>query len=70
MIIKKIILMLQLILTAMLLQPIESFAQEEIPVYLIDRGTGIPMSIFGTYVRDGELLVYPFYEYYLPRCSR
>ena len=41
-----------------------SFAQEEIPVYLSDRGTGIPISIFGTYVRDDELLVYPFYEYY------
>ena len=64
MIIKKSILMLQLILTALLLQATASFAQEEIPVYLSDRGTGIPMSIFGTYVRDGELLVYPFYEYY------
>jgi hypothetical protein len=29
-----------------------------------DRGTGVPLSIFGTYVTRGELIVYPFYEYY------
>jgi hypothetical protein len=32
--------------------------------YLRDRGTGLPTSMFGTYVRKGELLVYPFFEYY------
>lgn len=31
---------------------------------LRDRGSGIPTSMFGTYVRPGELLVYPFFEYY------
>jgi hypothetical protein len=31
---------------------------------LDDRGPGVPTSMFGTYVRKGELLVYPFYEYY------
>ncbi len=40
-------------------------AQEQLPVYLQDRGTGIPTSMFGTYVRPGELLVYPFIEYYM-----
>src|SRR5262245_62098643 len=35
-----------------------------LPAYLQDRGTGIPTSMFGTYVRKGELLVYPFFEYY------
>ncbi len=34
-----------------------------LPDYLSDRGTGLPTSLFGTYVRRGELLVYPFYEY-------
>lgn len=34
------------------------------PAYLRDRGTGIPTSMFGTYVRRGELLFYPFFEYY------
>jgi hypothetical protein len=29
-----------------------------------DRGPGIPVSMFGTYVERGELLVYPFVEYY------
>ncbi|KPK81045.1 MAG: hypothetical protein AMS25_07990 [Gemmatimonas sp. SM23_52] len=44
--------------------PTAGSAQEELPVYLQDRGTGVPSSMFGTYIRRGELLVYPFYEYY------
>ena len=64
------VIVVSVILAAML-QPRKSFPQEvqdpedpeNLPVYLRDRGTGIPMSIFGTYVRKGELLVYPFYEY-------
>lgn len=39
-------------------------AQQEKPVYLKDRGTGQPTSMFGTYINKGEFLVYPFYEYY------
>jgi hypothetical protein len=31
---------------------------------LRDRGTGIPLSQFGTYIATGELVVYPFFEYY------
>ncbi len=42
-----------------------TFAQEKLPVYLQDRGSGIPTSMFGTYVRPGELLVYPFIEFYM-----
>jgi hypothetical protein len=34
-----------------------------LPRFLRDRGTGVPASIFGTYIRRGELLVYPFFEY-------
>jgi hypothetical protein len=34
-----------------------------LPSYLYDRGDGIPTSMFGTYVREKELLVYTFYEY-------
>jgi len=34
------------------------------PIYLQDRGTGVSTSMFGTYVRQNELIVYPFYEYY------
>ncbi len=29
-----------------------------------DRGEGVATSMFGTYVRKGELLVYPFFEHY------
>ena len=29
-----------------------------------DRGTGVPISMFGTYVNRGELILYPFFEYY------
>src|SRR5438876_1176205 len=42
--------------------PITACAQR-LPTYLADRGTGIATSMFGEYVRSGELLVYPFYEY-------
>jgi hypothetical protein len=38
-------------------------AAQALPSYLADRGTGISMSQFGTYVEPGELIVYPFYEY-------
>jgi hypothetical protein len=31
---------------------------------LRDRGEGVPLSMFGTYLDGGELLVYPFFEYY------
>jgi hypothetical protein len=39
-------------------------AQETTPPFLRDRGTGIATSMFGTYVRKGEWLLYPFFEYY------
>jgi hypothetical protein len=29
-----------------------------------DRGPGIPSSMFGTYIEQGEVLIYPFFEYY------
>ncbi len=32
-----------------------------------DRGAGMPTSMFGSYIREGELLVYPFYEHYRDR---
>lgn len=47
-----------------LLAAARSRADEALPDYLRDRGTGIPTSMFATYVRPGELLVYPFFEYY------
>lgn len=41
-----------------------AFAQGGNMDYLRDRGSGQPTSMFGTYIRRGELLVYPFFEYY------
>lgn len=41
----------------------EAWSQDLAP-YLRDRGPGIATSMFGTYVKKGELLVYPFFEYY------
>lgn len=38
---------------------------DDLPAHLRDRGEGMPLSIFGTYVQKGQLLVYPFFEYYL-----
>jgi hypothetical protein len=37
------------------------------PPYRADRGPGVATSMFGTYVRGGELLVYPFVEHYRDR---
>lgn len=37
---------------------------QELPRHLRDRDTGVATSMFGTYVREGELLVYPFFEWY------
>ncbi|MGH7452147.1 MAG: hypothetical protein ACRENG_12430 [bacterium] len=55
---------LLLIVAAMMFQPTSSFCQDDTPPYLRDRGPGMPVSMFGTYVRTGELKIYPFYEYY------
>lgn len=33
------------------------------PVWLNDRGPGIPTSLFGSYIEKGEFLFYPFYEF-------
>jgi hypothetical protein len=38
-------------------------AQDTLASYLRDRGSGIPASIFGTYIGKHELVVYPFFEY-------
>lgn len=40
---------------------------QEAPQYLRDRGTGVRTSLLGSYVRKGELLVYPFFEWYADR---
>ncbi|UCF06525.1 MAG: hypothetical protein JSV33_05730 [bacterium] len=41
-----------------------AFAQDDLPYYLKDRGRGVPLSMFGTYIEKGEFIIYPYYEYY------
>jgi len=44
---------------------VEGISQyDQLPIYLRDRGAGTPTSMFATFARRGELLVYPFFEYY------
>ena len=31
---------------------------------LRDRGVGVPLSAFGTYIQKGQVFIYPFFEYY------
>jgi hypothetical protein len=53
------------LLLALLAAPAPALSAEvDLPVYLRDRGTGIATSMFATYVRPGEVIVYPFFEYY------
>ncbi len=42
----------------------ENSTQEKLPTYLKDRGRGMATSMFGTYIRHKEIIVYPFYEFY------
>jgi hypothetical protein len=51
-------------LLLVLLMPLPAGAQDEPTGRARDRGDGVPLSIFGTYVRPGALLLYPFFEYY------
>jgi hypothetical protein len=36
---------------------------QPLPYYLEDRGPGMPTSLFGSYIKEKELLVYLFYEF-------
>lgn len=60
----KAVIIATLLLSALLSPPQIGMAQETDPPYLRDRGTGMPLSQFGTYVKKGEWKIYPFYEYY------
>ena len=59
----KAVISLLIAATVVVIYSRKSFAFEG-SAYSRDRGQGIPMSIFGTYVEKGQLLLYPFYEYY------
>jgi hypothetical protein len=46
-------------------EPAPASESTSLPVYLKDRGTGVATSMFGTYIRRGEVILYPYWEYYL-----
>ena len=56
---------LMLVLTAgpVVLPPAAVAQRDTMAPYLRDRGSGVPASIFGTYLGQHELLIYPFFEY-------
>lgn len=63
---KTVTLFLHIIVAGLLLcnsSPL--LAQQELPYFLKDRGTGVASSMFGTYIRRGDLIIYPYWEYYL-----
>lgn len=49
----------------LLYAPATVLAQDQVPYFLADRGTGVASSMFGTYIRKGDLIIYPYWEYYL-----
>ena len=51
-----------LVVLALLCQQV--MPQEEDKPFLRDRGEGIATSMFGTYINKGDIVLYPFYEYY------
>jgi hypothetical protein len=61
---KKIILPFYL---SLIVIAVRAQQKDQLPLYLKDRGKGMPTSMFGTYIQKGELIVYPFYEYYSDR---
>jgi len=62
---KKVTLFSIIIIAELLLYHLSPvFAQKELPYYLRDRGTGVASSMFGTYIRTGDLIIYPYWEYY------
>jgi hypothetical protein len=50
--------------------PLHTFIKgQELPDYLKDRGPGISTSLFGTYIEKGNVIIYPFFEYYYEKNS-
>lgn len=35
-----------------------------LPAFRRDRGAGVSLSAFGTYIQKGQVMIYPFFEYY------
>ena len=66
---RTVLLRISTVIAAVLLMCPPALAQSQAPGQTVpdrrrDRGDGLPTSMFGTYISKGELLVYPFFEYY------
>lgn len=61
---KAVLFSMVVMVGALMCEPATLFAGEELPYYLRDRGTGVASSMFGTYMKKGEMTIYPYYEYY------
>jgi len=63
---KKITLFFIIVIAGSLLHnPSAVLAQEKLPDYLKDRGTGVPSSMFGIFIPHRALITYMYFEYYL-----
>jgi hypothetical protein len=51
-------------LTLLTLEAVAAGQPAAEPSFLDDRGPGVATSLFGTYVAKGEVILYPFFEYY------
>jgi hypothetical protein len=64
---KKLMLPLALVFICLHVCAQQTDSDTILPRFLGDRGEGIPTSMFGTYIRKREIIIYPFYEYYYDR---
>lgn len=60
------VLTLGLVVSSLIPTAVGLSAQEG-PDRLRDRGAGVPVSMFGTYITEGEVLFYPFFEMVVDR---
>lgn len=59
------LLTVTMLVQLLLADPSTACAQEALPPFLKDRGTGVAASMFGTYIRKNDLIIYPYWEYYV-----
>jgi hypothetical protein len=61
----KILIVIGMLFSVIFIFQYEGQCQQELPHYLYDRGTGVASSMFGAYIRKHDLIIYPYWEYYL-----
>lgn len=61
---EKLLMLLLVIAASVGVAGFHGAAADDLPYYLADRGKGTSLSMFATYIEEGEIVIYPFYEYY------